>query len=182
MHEEANISWNLIEQLNALITKMKALEDQREMFETLMDLRDDREAANTKLLGLNALITQAEEEIETKEAQIKAMNGAIFIVQCMGVKLSWIIVKIVCVIVGRLSPYLRVCCLCYESDFEPEPEAYSRARGIGQRGDALKDYEGLREIVACDVVKLGVLEQLLVATRVGIPLKAGYAADMEDKE
>ncbi|GJR01603.1 hypothetical protein Tco_0524587 [Tanacetum coccineum] len=96
--------------------------------------RDDREAANTKLLGLNALITQAEEEIETKEAQIEAMNGAIFIVQCMGVKLSWIVVKIVCVIVGRLSPHLRV------------------------------------------------LEQLLAATRVGIPLKAGYAADMKDKE
>ncbi|GKF64854.1 hypothetical protein Tco_0188302, partial [Tanacetum coccineum] len=42
--------------------------------------------------------------------------------------------------------------------------------------------EGLREIVSCDVVKLGVLEQLLAATRVGIPLKAGYAADMKDKE
>ncbi|GJR66934.1 hypothetical protein Tco_0012999 [Tanacetum coccineum] len=216
MHEEANTSRNLIRQLNALIAEMEAREDQGEMFDTLMDLRDDREAVNTKLLGLNALITQAEEEIETKEAQIEAMNGAIFIVQCMGVKLSWIIVKIVCVIVGRLSPHLRGCrpfdlvditgpCstyeakqledswypglmafifkfVSYESDFEPEPEAYSRARGIGQRGDALKAYEGLREIVACDVVKLGVLEQLLVATRVGIPLKAGYAADMEDKE
>ncbi|GKG25857.1 hypothetical protein Tco_0399003, partial [Tanacetum coccineum] len=39
------------------------------------DLRDDREAANTKLQGLNALIAQAEEEIKTKEAQIEAMNG-----------------------------------------------------------------------------------------------------------
>ncbi|GJU10277.1 hypothetical protein Tco_1132673 [Tanacetum coccineum] len=48
--------------------------------------------------------------------------------------------------------------------------------------DALKALEGLREIVAHDVVKLGVLEQLLAATRVGIPLKAGYVADMEDKE
>ncbi|GKD10039.1 hypothetical protein Tco_1189724 [Tanacetum coccineum] len=53
---------------------------------------------------------------------------------------------------------------------------------LGQRGDALKALEGLREIVARDVVKLGVLEQLLAATRVGIPLKDGYVADMEDKE
>ncbi|GJY85783.1 hypothetical protein Tco_0499809 [Tanacetum coccineum] len=75
MREEANTSRNLIGQLNALIAEMEALEDQGEMFDTLMDLRDDREAANTKLQGLNALIAQAEEEIETKEAQIEAMNG-----------------------------------------------------------------------------------------------------------
>nr|GFB87210.1 hypothetical protein [Tanacetum cinerariifolium] len=36
---------------------------------------DDREAARTKLQGLNELITQAEQEIEMKEAQIQAMNG-----------------------------------------------------------------------------------------------------------
>ncbi|GJV70221.1 hypothetical protein Tco_1485730 [Tanacetum coccineum] len=35
---------------------------------------DDRDAAQTKLQGLNELITQAEEEIKTKEAQIYAMN------------------------------------------------------------------------------------------------------------
>ncbi|GKE58833.1 hypothetical protein Tco_1498018, partial [Tanacetum coccineum] len=61
MREEANTS-------NALIAEMEVLEDQGEMFDTLMDLRDDMEAANTKLQGLNALIAQAEEEIETKEA------------------------------------------------------------------------------------------------------------------
>ncbi|GJZ33285.1 hypothetical protein Tco_0578721 [Tanacetum coccineum] len=112
---------------------------------------DDKEAANTKLLGLNALITQAEEEIETKEAQIEAMN--------------------------RLSPHLRVGCLCYEDKMKlwftrahTEEHSFSMA------------LEGLREIVARNVVKLGVLEQLLAATRVGIPLKAGYVADMEDKE
>ncbi|GKF89256.1 hypothetical protein Tco_0263219, partial [Tanacetum coccineum] len=43
--------------LNALIVEMEYLDDQGEMFDTLMDPRDDREAANTKLQGLNALIT-----------------------------------------------------------------------------------------------------------------------------
>ncbi|GKB26554.1 hypothetical protein Tco_0865955 [Tanacetum coccineum] len=75
MREEANTVRNLVGQLNALIAEMEALEDQGELFDTLMDLRDDREAAQTKLQGLNELITQAEEEIETKEAQIQAMNG-----------------------------------------------------------------------------------------------------------
>ncbi|GKD57650.1 hypothetical protein Tco_1291037 [Tanacetum coccineum] len=53
---------------------------------------------------------------------------------------------------------------------------------LGQRGDTFKALEGLREIVARDVVKLRVLEQLLATTRVGIPLKAGYVAAMEDND
>ncbi|GJS95006.1 hypothetical protein Tco_0801974 [Tanacetum coccineum] len=37
--------------------------------------KDDRETAQIKLQGLNELITQAEQEIEAKEAKIQAMNG-----------------------------------------------------------------------------------------------------------
>ncbi|GKA14245.1 transposase, Ptta/En/Spm, transposase, Tnp1/En/Spm-like protein [Tanacetum coccineum] len=74
MREEPNTAKNLVGQLNALIAEMEALEDQGEIFDTLMDLRDDREAARTKLQGLNGLITKAEQEIETKEAQVQAMN------------------------------------------------------------------------------------------------------------
>ncbi|GJZ48619.1 hypothetical protein Tco_0602451 [Tanacetum coccineum] len=73
--KKANTARNLVGQLNALISKMEALEDQGELFDTLMDLRDDREAARTKLQGLNEPITQAEQEIEKKEAQIQAMNS-----------------------------------------------------------------------------------------------------------
>ncbi|GKD01737.1 hypothetical protein Tco_1172011, partial [Tanacetum coccineum] len=39
-----------------------ALEDQGEVFDTLMDLKDNRAAAQTKLQGLNELITEAEQE------------------------------------------------------------------------------------------------------------------------
>nr|GEW78858.1 hypothetical protein [Tanacetum cinerariifolium] len=57
---EANTTKNLVGRLNALIVEMEALEDQGELFDTLMDLMDDRKAARTKLQGLNELITQAE--------------------------------------------------------------------------------------------------------------------------
>ncbi|GKA86082.1 hypothetical protein Tco_0807793 [Tanacetum coccineum] len=77
--EEANTARTLVGQLNALIVEMEALEDQGELFDTLMDLRDDREAARTKLQGLNELITQAEQEIEKKEAQIQAMNELVVV-------------------------------------------------------------------------------------------------------
>ncbi|GKF38933.1 hypothetical protein Tco_0118994 [Tanacetum coccineum] len=75
MLEEANTVRNLVGQLNALIAEMEALEDQGELFDTLMDLKDVREVARAKLQGFNELITQAEQEIETKEAQTQAMNG-----------------------------------------------------------------------------------------------------------
>ncbi|GKD66635.1 hypothetical protein Tco_1308743 [Tanacetum coccineum] len=42
----------------------QALEDLGELFDTLMDLRDDREASRTKLQGLNELITQSEFEVD----------------------------------------------------------------------------------------------------------------------
>ncbi|GKE96744.1 hypothetical protein Tco_1581599 [Tanacetum coccineum] len=42
MREEAQTARNLIAQLNALITEMEALEDQGEVFDTLMGLRNDR--------------------------------------------------------------------------------------------------------------------------------------------
>nr|GEZ69348.1 zinc finger, CCHC-type [Tanacetum cinerariifolium] len=53
---------------------------------------------------------------------------------------------------------------------------------LGQRGDALKPLKYMREMVARDFVTLGVLEQLLVGTHVGMRLKDGYVADMEETE
>ncbi|GKC72887.1 hypothetical protein Tco_1118770 [Tanacetum coccineum] len=46
-----------------------------EVFDTLMGLRDDRRVENTKLMGLSDLITQAEEEIKMKQAQVELMDG-----------------------------------------------------------------------------------------------------------
>nr|GEV88976.1 ribonuclease H-like domain-containing protein [Tanacetum cinerariifolium] len=46
---------------------------QGEVFDTLMGLRDDVRVENSKLMGLNELVTQAEEEIEMKEAQLESV-------------------------------------------------------------------------------------------------------------
>ncbi|GJX44685.1 hypothetical protein Tco_0261361 [Tanacetum coccineum] len=42
--------------LNALIAEMEALEDQGKLFDTLMDLRNDREATRTKLQGYGSIL------------------------------------------------------------------------------------------------------------------------------
>ncbi|GJY46562.1 hypothetical protein Tco_0435625 [Tanacetum coccineum] len=294
--------------LNALIAEMEALEDQGELFDTLMDLKDDREGANTKLQGLNALIAQAEQEIKTKEAQQLLFisvgdwmcgfidmfwvcgqefvildvsfsfelpgsfnDRALFIVQIMGLEPGRTLVKCPSVIVVRCEqngtsisslndmaifivqimrakPVFADCsalsveinefvfCVVVQSVaislaammdievlngttvskfFDPgnsgaacstegscflviiyvspstlgikvtlsqHRRLIAELKALGQRGDALRALEALREIVARNVVKLGVLEQLVACTRVGIPLKAGYVSDMEDKE
>ncbi|GKC94877.1 hypothetical protein Tco_1160319 [Tanacetum coccineum] len=60
--------------LNELIAEMEAFEDPGEVFDTLMRLMDDKSVENAKLMGLNELITQAEEEIEMKEAYNYIVN------------------------------------------------------------------------------------------------------------
>nr|GEW16502.1 hypothetical protein [Tanacetum cinerariifolium] len=57
IREKAQTVRNVIAQSNALIAEMEALEDQGEVFDTLMGLRDDRRVEETKLMGLNDLIT-----------------------------------------------------------------------------------------------------------------------------
>ncbi|GKD88721.1 hypothetical protein Tco_1364228 [Tanacetum coccineum] len=54
----------------------KALEDLGEVYDMLICLRDDRHGENTKLIGLNELITQAEEEIQAKEVHVEMMEAA----------------------------------------------------------------------------------------------------------
>ncbi|GJW79948.1 hypothetical protein Tco_0143923 [Tanacetum coccineum] len=50
---------------------------------------------------------------------------------------------------------------------------------LGQQADALKPLEYMREIVARDSARFGVLEQLLVGAHVGMRLKDSYVAEME---
>ncbi|PWA55167.1 zinc finger, ZZ-type, JmjC domain-containing protein [Artemisia annua] len=75
MPEEATTVKNEIGQFNALIAELEGLGEGEDLFDTLHDLRDDRENARAKLQNLNDLIADAEEEVQTKEEQIEAMNG-----------------------------------------------------------------------------------------------------------
>ncbi|GKD75793.1 hypothetical protein Tco_1334075 [Tanacetum coccineum] len=58
----------------------------------------------------------------------------------------------------------------------------SRLQDKMKRGDALRSLDYMREMVAHDSATLGVLEQLLAGNHVGMCLKAGYMADMEQTE
>ena len=87
MREEVTTLKNEIGQLNALIAELEALGEE-DLFDTLLDLRHDRENANAKLQSLNDLIADAEEDVQTKEEQIETMTG--WRVVSMGCEVSFV--------------------------------------------------------------------------------------------
>nr|GEY55635.1 hypothetical protein [Tanacetum cinerariifolium]GFC94692.1 hypothetical protein [Tanacetum cinerariifolium] len=63
---------------------------------------------------------------------------------------------------------------------EDKMKLVAELEALGQQTDTLKPSVYMREIVARDSARVGVLEQLLAGAHVGMRLKAGYAAEMEE--
>ncbi|GJS61458.1 hypothetical protein Tco_0656242 [Tanacetum coccineum] len=72
MHDEAQSSRSCLAQLNAMISELEAMNDARELFDSLMSLRDDKRLESEKLSLLNEIIAIVEEDIATKEAHVLA--------------------------------------------------------------------------------------------------------------
>nr|GEV82958.1 hypothetical protein [Tanacetum cinerariifolium]GEW14832.1 hypothetical protein [Tanacetum cinerariifolium] len=151
--------WNQTAQLNALIVEMEAFDDPGKVFDTLMGIRDDVRVEDAKLIGLNDLIAQAEEEIEMKEAQLEAR--------------------------GRDDSFIalmRDLCSSLRVSIAKNRRLIAELEALGQRAEALKPLDYMKEIVGRDAATLGVLEQLLAASHVGMRLKASYVAEMEETD
>ncbi|GJU23828.1 hypothetical protein Tco_1157170 [Tanacetum coccineum] len=71
MGPEVNITRNEVGQLNALIAGLEASEDVREVWDTIICLRDEQRKAEVKLADLQYWLTMAEEEIMEKQKQLK---------------------------------------------------------------------------------------------------------------
>ncbi|GJZ17317.1 hypothetical protein Tco_0553440 [Tanacetum coccineum] len=145
--------------------------------------RDDRRGENTKLIELNDMITQAEEAIESKEAHVEMMDAAS---NSTGThrKVNNGMVTNLCETgrvskgdsdegsrdrgsISNLGEGNRVACVTLSK----HRRLIAELEALGQRGDALRALDYMREIVARDSAKLEVFEQLLACTHVGIPLK-----------
>ncbi|GJT77659.1 hypothetical protein Tco_1044384 [Tanacetum coccineum] len=77
LRDEAEIARSCLAQVNAMIAEMEATNDQEEYYDNLRSLRDSRRIGNDKLMGLNELIAQAEEDIFTNESHLEIMEAAI---------------------------------------------------------------------------------------------------------
>ncbi|GJT35733.1 hypothetical protein Tco_0926152 [Tanacetum coccineum] len=77
---------------------------------------------------------------------------------------------------------MRDLCFSLRISLSKKRRLVAELEALGERGDAVRSLEHTREIVAHDSVTLGDLEQLLARAHVGMSLKDGYVADMEEKE
>ncbi|GJW26316.1 hypothetical protein Tco_0040127 [Tanacetum coccineum] len=75
MRDEIRTSTNLISQLNALIAELEASGDYEEVFDLMMELRDDRRDEQDKVADFNRLIDVAEEKIHGKEIDLEMLEA-----------------------------------------------------------------------------------------------------------
>ncbi|GKB06855.1 hypothetical protein Tco_0835088 [Tanacetum coccineum] len=140
--------------------------------------RDDVRVENAMLMGLNELVTQAEEEIEMKEAQVD--------VRCLVDHAAWY------VHFEELDAYVTVGSLAKLSEVAEHPRLADKMNkkrrlvaeleAVGEVECAAKCVEHMRVIVARDAVTRGELETLLARAQVGVSLKAGFVADIDVKD
>ncbi|GJZ76469.1 hypothetical protein Tco_0641141 [Tanacetum coccineum] len=210
IRDQVQTTRTCIAHLNAMISKMEAMDDQEEVYGSLMCLRDGKHAKNNKLMALNELIDEAEEDINTKEAHVEIIEAAInsgineFEAHQLPFAMlpsEFLLARLTKVVdSSRLQDKMKVwfirartedesfvrlmCDLCFglRMTLSKNQRLITDLEALGEWGDAVRSLEHMREIVAHDFGKLGVLEQLLVGTHVGIRLKDGYVADMEEKE
>ncbi|GJV90657.1 hypothetical protein Tco_1538470, partial [Tanacetum coccineum] len=62
-------------QLNALIAELEASSDYEEVFDLVMELRDDRRDEQDKVADFNRLIAVAEEKIHGKEIDLEMLEA-----------------------------------------------------------------------------------------------------------
>nr|GEU35816.1 hypothetical protein [Tanacetum cinerariifolium] len=90
MRDEAATARYCIAQLTALIIEFQAMEDQEEVHDSLLVVKDAKRGEQAKLVALNDVIAKALDEIETLENNVEILdvvfviNGPLFIIEKLG--------------------------------------------------------------------------------------------------
>ncbi|GKD18183.1 hypothetical protein Tco_1207341 [Tanacetum coccineum] len=66
-----------IAHLNVMICEMEAMDDHSEVYNSLMCLKESKEAENKKLRGLSCMIADTKESIRLKEGHVEVIDEAI---------------------------------------------------------------------------------------------------------
>nr|GEX58343.1 hypothetical protein [Tanacetum cinerariifolium] len=165
------------------IEEIKAIDDEEDMFDTLMFLRDDTRDENNKLMELNGFIAQVEERIAIKEEHVRVMEASGEIAESSRLQDK---IKLVFsrahIEDESFIGLMHDICSGLRLTRTKNRRLIVELEALGQRGDALQSLEYMREMVIYDSAMLGALEQLLASTHVGMRLKASYVTDMDEAE
>ncbi|GJY93432.1 hypothetical protein Tco_0509214 [Tanacetum coccineum] len=81
---------------------------------------------------------------------------------------------------ASFTALIRELCCSLRVSLSKKRRLTTELEGLEEQGDAVRALENMKEIVACDSVMLGDLEQVLARAQVGVDLKDGYLADVEE--
>nr|GEX61722.1 hypothetical protein [Tanacetum cinerariifolium] len=187
------------------------MDDQDEVHDSLLAAKYAKRGEESKLSALNEVIAEALADIETLETDVKILDGENIDVlhdalrDLVDMLLVAMLIKdapLVCFDKGKWMVWrLKMCTL---GDLRFKTEAFFEAlmrdvccslrvslsekrrlaaelEALGKQEDAVRAFESMKEIVSHDYVTLVDLEQLLAHTQVGLGLKDGYLADVEEK-
>nr|GEX75396.1 hypothetical protein [Tanacetum cinerariifolium] len=205
---EQTVVQELLAQTTAVIAELQAMEDQDEVHDSLLAAKDAKHGEESKLLALHEVIDEALEEIESQGHNVAMLDGNndcqaehllftwippeflimanLYILDKLSdvASSSWLEDKMKFVFSRARDSnesfieLWRELCSAIRVSITKDRRLIAELEALGQRADVLKSLEYMREMVAQDFTRVGILEQLLAGTHVGMRLKAEYAADM----
>nr|GEW19049.1 hypothetical protein [Tanacetum cinerariifolium] len=75
MHEEANTVKGCIAQMTTLVVVLQAMENQDEIYNGLLAVKDAKRGEESKLVALNDLIAEALDDINILETDVEILDG-----------------------------------------------------------------------------------------------------------
>ncbi|GJW70173.1 hypothetical protein Tco_0127090 [Tanacetum coccineum] len=191
IRDEVDTLRDCVAQLTAVIVELQAMPNQDKVHDSLLADKDAKHSEQSKLVALNDVIAEALEDIETQETNVEILddeNDGVMSIRTWSSENGLAVIYIY-----TLSLKVLTMDALYILDKLAEVADSSRlqdkikvvfvlAHGEDESFIALmRDLcSALREIVGRDSAMLGVLEQLLADTHVGMRLKASYVAEMEE--
>nr|GEX13937.1 hypothetical protein [Tanacetum cinerariifolium] len=163
------------------------MEDQDEVHDSLLAAKDDKRGEESKLLALHEVIIEALEEIESQGHNVALLDVvALYILDKLSeVANSSQLKDKIKVVFSRAQDsdesfieLLRELCSAIRLSITMDQRLIVELKVLGPRANVLKSLEYMREMVARDSARVGILEQLLAGAHVEMRLKAEYAADM----
>ncbi|GJT46064.1 hypothetical protein Tco_0954779 [Tanacetum coccineum] len=178
MHDEAATARDCVAQLTALIVELQSMEDQEEVHDSLLAAKDAKRVKRLSFIYVWMLDVDVAHPLGVvfgdiiigKVAESHRLPDKMKVAfdQARKEEASF------AALMHELCCSLRVS-LCKKRMLAAELE------GLREQGDAVRALENMKDIVTCDSVTLGDLEQLLARAQVGVDLKDGYVADLEEK-
>ncbi|GJV90070.1 hypothetical protein Tco_1534008 [Tanacetum coccineum] len=176
------------------------MEDQEEIHDSLLATKDAKRGEEAKLVALNDVIAEVLDEIDTLENNVEILDGTGDDLCLLSMGPFFILEKLGEVVESPRLPdkmkvafdqarkeeasfaaLMRELCCSLRVSLSKKRRLAAELEGLGEQGDAVRALENMKEIVARDSVTLGDLEQLLARAQVGVDLKDGYLADVEEK-